>query len=188
MGIVQEPGPAGDDKLVQELLDLVIELRSQARARRDFATADAIRDRLREMGIALEDTQWRSPLALAMTEDLATQLSPAVLAYVGMPSMNFLCAPCSSNKGAAPEISSIVRRWSLCELRPKPASSGILPELTEDERELIRRGRNSKAGPVPKGVDPLTYRYSTGFEVLLGYLYLCGRQERLREILAMSCR
>jgi ribonuclease-3 family protein len=64
----------------------------------------------------------------------------------------------------------------------------ILPELTEDERELIRRGRNSKAGHVPKGVDPITYRYSTGFEVLLGYLYLCGRQERLREILAMSCR
>ncbi|NLN17432.1 MAG: cysteine--tRNA ligase [Firmicutes bacterium] len=63
LGIVQEPGPAGDDKLVQELLDLVIELRSQARARRDFATADAIRDRLREMGIALEDTsggvRWR---------------------------------------------------------------------------------------------------------------------------------
>ena len=63
LGILGESGPKGDDKLVQDLLELVIELRSQARARRDFATADAIRDRLREMGIALEDTsqgvRWR---------------------------------------------------------------------------------------------------------------------------------
>ncbi|MGI6036078.1 MAG: cysteine--tRNA ligase [Limnochordia bacterium] len=63
LGVLKEPGARKDDGLVQDLLALIIELRGQARARRDFATADAIRDRLREMGISLEDThqgvRWR---------------------------------------------------------------------------------------------------------------------------------
>ena len=92
-------------------------------------------------------------------------------------------------RGCGVPTSSIVRRWSLVRAEAQARFvQEILPDLTEDERELIRRGRNSKAGHVPKGVDPIAYRYSTGFEVLLGYLYLCGRQERLEEILAMSCR
>ncbi|NLM41053.1 MAG: ribonuclease III [Firmicutes bacterium] len=57
------------------------------------------------------------------------------------------------------------------------------PELTEEEKEVVRRGRNAKSG-VPRRSDALEYRYSTGMEALLGYLYLSGQQERLLQLLS----
>ena len=66
LGIVQEVYPedtATDEKLTGELIELLIEQRTQARKNKDFATADAIRDRLNKAGVVLEDkpgqTDWR---------------------------------------------------------------------------------------------------------------------------------
>ena len=44
---------------------------------------------------------------------------------------------------------------------------------------LLRRGRNAKSGTVPKNTDVQTYRYSTAFEALIGYLYLAGNKETI---------
>jgi len=60
--------------------------------------------------------------------------------------------------------------------------------LTEEETAVVKRGRNAKSGTVPKNTDVQTYRYSTAFESLLGYLYLAGKQERLEEIILESFR
>jgi ribonuclease-3 family protein len=54
--------------------------------------------------------------------------------------------------------------------------------LTEDEKYIVRRGRNAKSGTIPKNADVTEYRWATGFESLLGYLYLTGQEERLCEI------
>ncbi|SDK58604.1 Mini-ribonuclease 3 [Sediminibacillus albus] len=56
-------------------------------------------------------------------------------------------------------------------------------ELTEEEQGIVRRGRNAKSGTVPKNTDVQTYRYSTAFEALLGYLYLDGKEERLQQLI-----
>jgi ribonuclease-3 family protein len=56
--------------------------------------------------------------------------------------------------------------------------------LTEEEQDIVRRGRNTKSGTVPKNADINDYRYATGFEALIGYLYLAGNAKRLMEILA----
>lgn len=56
-------------------------------------------------------------------------------------------------------------------------------ELTEAEKAVVRRGRNAKS-TVPKSASVADYRYSTGFEALLGHLYLSGEQARLEEIAA----
>ncbi|MDP3488124.1 MAG: ribonuclease III domain-containing protein [Bacillota bacterium] len=63
------------------------------------------------------------------------------------------------------------------------ASHCIEPMLSEEEREILRRGRNTKSGHVPKSASPTEYRLSTGVEGLIGYLYLTGREERAIEIL-----
>ncbi|ADL11693.1 Mini-ribonuclease 3 [Acetohalobium arabaticum] len=55
--------------------------------------------------------------------------------------------------------------------------------LTEEEEAIVRRGRNSNSGSVPKNADVVDYRYSTAFEALLGYLYLEGKKVRLEEVL-----
>ena len=48
--------------------------------------------------------------------------------------------------------------------------------LSEEELAVIKRGRNAKSGTVPKNTDVQTYRYSTAFEALIGYLYLAEKK------------
>lgn len=55
--------------------------------------------------------------------------------------------------------------------------------LTEKELSVLKRGRNAKSGTIPKNTDHNTYRYSTAFEALLGYLYLEDHYERVEEII-----
>ena len=54
--------------------------------------------------------------------------------------------------------------------------------LTEEELDIVKRGRNNKKENHPKNTDIITYKLSTGFEALLGDLYL-NNKERLKEIL-----
>lgn len=54
--------------------------------------------------------------------------------------------------------------------------------LTEEEQEIVKRGRNYKRSSHPKHTDIITYKHSTGFETLIGYLYYEDR-ERLNQIL-----
>ena len=58
--------------------------------------------------------------------------------------------------------------------------------LTEEEEAVMRRGRNAKSGSVPKNTDVLTYRHSTAFEAVLGFLYLRNEQARLTELLRFA--
>lgn len=55
--------------------------------------------------------------------------------------------------------------------------------LTEEETAVAKRGRNAKSGTIPKNTDVQTYRYSTGFEAVIGYLYLSEQHERLETII-----
>lgn len=54
--------------------------------------------------------------------------------------------------------------------------------LTEEEVTVVKRGRNYKRSIHPKNTDIITYKISTGFEALIGYLYLTNKT-RLQEIL-----
>ncbi|MGP4070442.1 Mini-ribonuclease 3 [Halobacillus sp. B29] len=58
--------------------------------------------------------------------------------------------------------------------------------LTEEEQGVLRRGRNAKSGSVPKSTNVQTYRYSTGFEAVLGFLYLSGKTGRLEELIEQT--
>lgn len=60
--------------------------------------------------------------------------------------------------------------------------------LTEEEQAVMRRGRNAKSGSVPKNTDVGTYKSSSGYEAILGYLYLLGQQERTEELIVESIR
>jgi ribonuclease-3 family protein len=56
------------------------------------------------------------------------------------------------------------------------------PHLTEEEADIVRRGRNAKSGTPPKNADLADYRLATALESLVGYLYYEGRMERLHEL------
>lgn len=56
-------------------------------------------------------------------------------------------------------------------------------EFTLEEKDIIRRGRNATANTVPKNTDVITYKIATGFEALIGYLYLKEDIKRLEDII-----
>lgn len=58
--------------------------------------------------------------------------------------------------------------------------------LTEEEIYIYKRGRNAKSGTIPKNAELLDYKNATGFEALIGYLYLTGNKERLSLVLEKS--
>ena len=59
----------------------------------------------------------------------------------------------------------------------------ISSDLTPFENDLVKRGRNAHARhPVPKNQNPEDYAMATAFEVLIGYLYLIGDEERIETL------
>lgn len=61
----------------------------------------------------------------------------------------------------------------------------IMDELTDTELKIYKRGRNANSGTVPKNADVGDYRMATGFEAVIGYLYMSGDGSRLDELLAL---
>ncbi|WP_303869579.1 Mini-ribonuclease 3 [Acetobacterium wieringae] len=61
----------------------------------------------------------------------------------------------------------------------------LLPQLSEAEVRMVKRGRNT-ASQVPRNANPSDYRYATGFETLIGYLFLCGERERMNALIIQS--
>ena len=55
--------------------------------------------------------------------------------------------------------------------------------LTENELDIVKRGRNYKRTNHPKNTDIITYKMSSGFEAMIGYLHLNDEKERLNEIM-----
>ncbi|WP_410772642.1 Mini-ribonuclease 3 [Fontibacillus sp. BL9] len=60
------------------------------------------------------------------------------------------------------------------------------PQLTEDEKDVVRQGRNAKSGTIPKNANVQDYRHATAFESLIGYLYYTGEHDRLRSLIAQG--
>ena len=64
----------------------------------------------------------------------------------------------------------------------------IQEDLTEEEKNIVRRGRNTENHHVAKNANVADYAQSTAFEALIGYLYLSKKDERLKEILDVSVK
>ena len=69
------------------------------------------------------------------------------------------------------------------------AQAEILKEienkLTEEEKDIVRRGRNAENHHLPKNANVQEYMHATAFEALIGYLYLTEQTERLQELLKL---
>jgi ribonuclease-3 family protein len=115
------------------------------------------------------------------------QYSPLVLAYLGDSVYEVYIRTLLVCEGNAP-VNKLHKR-SITYVKAKAQSDiihGIMEYLTPDEQDIVRRGRNAKSGTIPKNADVTEYKYATGFETLLGYLYLRKDYERLKDVLKMS--
>ena len=59
----------------------------------------------------------------------------------------------------------------------------LIPRFTEEEADIFRRGRNAKKPTKSKNASVAEYNRSTGFEAVIGFLYLTARYERIDELL-----
>lgn len=58
----------------------------------------------------------------------------------------------------------------------------IIEDLDEEELSMFKRGRNAKSATTPKNADLNEYKWATGFEALIGFLYLTEKNDRLNEV------
>lgn len=117
----------------------------------------------------------------------AKQFNPVVLAFVGDAVYSLyvrqkLSLSTDYKTGELQSLtSSVVSAHGQSELVNK-----ILPLFTEEEKDIFKRGRNAKKGTRSKNADVAEYNRSTGFEAVLGFLYLTGRRARIDELLNYS--
>ncbi|MBR3561735.1 MAG: ribonuclease III [Oscillospiraceae bacterium] len=73
----------------------------------------------------------------------------------------------------------------VCANKQAELSEKIQPLLTEEERDVFRRGRNANVHTVPHSADRATYQTATALEALFGWLYLRGEKERINELFSV---
>ena len=119
-----------------------------------------------------------------MTIQQAKQLSPVTLAFVGdavytLYVRSALVLSADRRPSELQKLSSLtVSAHGQSELLSK-----IEERFTNEEREIFLRGRNAKKATKSKNADVAEYNRSTGFEALLGFLYLTGNEERIYQLL-----
>lgn len=64
----------------------------------------------------------------------------------------------------------------------------LLDILTEEETAVLKRARNQKSISVPKNANPVDYKWATGFEALLGWLYFNQKDDRMVELMEFAVR
>ena len=73
----------------------------------------------------------------------------------------------------------------VCAHAQSVALARVADALTDDERDVVRRARNTRQSP-PKNADPGEYHHATALEALIGWLYVTGQRERMNELLALA--
>lgn len=113
--------------------------------------------------------------------------SPLALAYLGDCIFELVIRSLILNQGNKPvqklhrETSAIVQASSQSRMMRV-----IQEELTEEEHQIYKRGRNSKTVSPAKNQSVTDYRRATGFEALMGYLYLKREYSRMLELIKMG--
>lgn len=110
--------------------------------------------------------------------------SPLTLAYIGDDAYDLVIRTYLLGKGNMPV--NKLNRMADGLVRAKAQSDMmdvIEPMLDEEEHAVYKRGRNAKSYTKAKNATVADYRRATGFEALMGYLYLQGRYVRMVELI-----
>ena len=123
-----------------------------------------------------------------MTKAQAKQLSPLTLAFYGDCVYEVLVRRKIVNEGSRP--SNELHRLAVTMVRASFQSAAyekLLPILSEEETDILKRGRNATGLNPPKSSNPRDYHRATAVEVLFGYLDLIGEKERIEELFEVIC-
>lgn len=114
------------------------------------------------------------------TDDVIRTYSSASLAYLGDAVFEVFVRERLVREGVkSPSVRSLEYVTAAAQ---SAAADRIADLLTEEEKDVFRRGRNDVHTGVPKSAKPAEYRRATGFESLFGYLFLTGQTSRAAEL------
>ena len=113
--------------------------------------------------------------------------SPLVLAYIGDCVFDLIIKLLITGKGnrQVHKLHEETSRYVQASAQSYMMRS-IQERLNEEEHAVYRRGRNARSVSPAKNQSITDYRRATGFEALIGYLYLCGSYERLTELVTVG--
>ncbi len=121
------------------------------------------------------------------TEQEVKMMAPLVLAYMGDAIFEVFIRNYLVQRMTASV--NVLHRTATQYVKAKAQAEivhALESQLTEEEWGIVKRGRNQKSATVPKNADLSDYRYATGFEALLGYLFYRGKTERLQTLMIKS--
>ena len=122
--------------------------------------------------------------ALKLKEVEAREYSPLALAYLGDAVYELAIRTFVMNHGNTQVNKMHKKTAGLVKAEAQANFYKVLEEeLTEEEKAVYRRGRNAKSVTMAKHATMKDYRMATGFEALMGYLYLTEQMERMAELL-----
>ena len=112
-----------------------------------------------------------------------SQLSPLVLAYIGDSIYDLVIKTWVIEQGNMQVNKLNKKTSSIVKAESQSAMIGAIePMLSGHEEAVYKRGRNAKSYTSAKNASIGDYRRATGFEALMGYLYLSGQYERMMEL------
>ena len=117
---------------------------------------------------------------LGLKEVSPRQLSPLVLAYIGDSIFDLVVKTMIVTRGNTQVNKMNKEASSIVKAEAQSKMIGFLEDrLTEEEKSIYKRGRNAKSYTSAKNASISDYRRATGFEALMGYLYMSGNYERM---------
>ncbi len=120
----------------------------------------------------------------SLTPEEARMLSPLQLAYVGDSVHALLVRTHLLQKNLLVKDMHRAANEAVSAVSQARELARLLPLLSEEEAAIVRRGRNAHPHHgAPKSASVGEYAEATGLEALLGYLYLTGQSEKIRELL-----
>ena len=117
----------------------------------------------------------------------ADQYSPLTLAYMGDCAYEIVIRTLLVHKGNTHVDRLNKRASNLAKAATQSQIIGVIQEsLTEEELTIYKRGRNAKSYTSAKNASINDYRRATGFEALIGWLYLKGEFDRMTELIRLG--
>lgn len=120
------------------------------------------------------------------SKDIRTY-SPLTLAYIGDAIFDVVIRSILVNKGNTAVNKLHQRASSVVKAQTQALmAESLMDAFTAEEADYYRRGRNSKPHTKAKNASTMEYLDATGFEAVMGYLYLSGQMDRLCELVKMG--
>lgn len=118
-----------------------------------------------------------------LTKDEVNQISALGLAHIGDGVFELLVRTflCTRGKGTNGNLHKLTVRFVSAPAQAEFADK-LLPQLSDEELAVYKRGRNAHVHSIPKNATGGQYSKATGLEALFGALYLSGQQERIEAL------